>query len=82
MKLVEAFKVLSSFFNSENFYFKIHNDTVNRETVSWNTFIEQENVTRFKVSCNSVLIIAIRWMQSFLFSNKDSMFRDMFDRYT
>ena len=34
MKLVEAFKVLSSFFNSENFYFKIHNDTVNRETVS------------------------------------------------
>ena len=34
MKLVEAFKVLSSLFTSGNLYFNIYNDTVNHETVS------------------------------------------------
>ena len=81
MKIVEAFKLLSSLFTSENFYFKIHNDTVNRETVSLNTFIEN-NRARTILKSLSVLVIAIRWMQSFQFSNNDSMFRGMFGRYT
>ena len=59
MKIVEAFKLLSSLFTSENFYFNIHNDTVNRETVSLNTFIEN-NRARTILKSLSVLVIAIR----------------------